>query len=63
MWSMGCILGEMLLTKPMFPGSSTINQIERIMCAIDVPSRAGLLNDFSIYKLSYNTFANVFVKL
>nr|CAD7572480.1 unnamed protein product [Timema californicum] len=31
MWSLGCILAEMLLGKPLFPGSSTINQIERIM--------------------------------
>ena len=31
MWSVGCILGEMLLGKPLFPGTSTINQLERIM--------------------------------
>ncbi|CAD5112422.1 DgyrCDS1645 [Dimorphilus gyrociliatus] len=39
MWSMGCILGEMLMGKPLFPGSSTLNQIERIMSTIDLPSR------------------------
>lgn len=27
MWSVGCILGEMLLGKAVFPGSSTINQV------------------------------------
>ena len=26
-WSVGCILGEMLLGKAVFPGSSTINQV------------------------------------
>ncbi|XP_057210179.1 mitogen-activated protein kinase 15 isoform X2 [Triplophysa rosa] len=38
MWSIGCILGEMLLGKPLFPGTSTINQIEKIMSAIPHPS-------------------------
>ncbi|XP_045762207.1 mitogen-activated protein kinase 15 [Maniola jurtina] len=38
MWSLGCILGEMLVGKPLFPGSSTVNQIERIMAALPRPS-------------------------
>lgn len=38
MWSLGCILGEMLLGKPLFPGSSTLNQIERIMATVDRPT-------------------------
>uniref|UniRef100_A0A3Q3JL98 Mitogen-activated protein kinase n=1 Tax=Monopterus albus TaxID=43700 RepID=A0A3Q3JL98_MONAL len=38
MWSLGCILGEMLLGKALFPGTSTINQIEKIMSAIPHPS-------------------------
>jgi mitogen-activated protein kinase 15 len=39
MWSLGCILGEMLLGRALFPGSSTINQIERIMTTINKPSK------------------------
>lgn len=39
MWSIGCILGELLLGKPLFPGTSTLNQIERIMSTIPKPSR------------------------
>ncbi|GAX77098.1 hypothetical protein CEUSTIGMA_g4544.t1 [Chlamydomonas eustigma] len=31
MWSSGCILGELLLGKPIFPGTSTMNQLDRIM--------------------------------
>lgn len=26
-WSVGCILGELLLGKPLFPGNSTLNQL------------------------------------
>ncbi|XP_044002190.1 extracellular signal-regulated kinase 2-like isoform X2 [Aphidius gifuensis] len=38
MWSLGCILGEMLLEKPLFPGTSTINQVERIMATLPPPT-------------------------
>ena len=31
MWSLGCILAEMLLGKPLFPGTSTINQVGMMM--------------------------------
>ncbi|XP_011206273.2 extracellular signal-regulated kinase 7 [Bactrocera dorsalis] len=34
MWSLGCILGEMIRGKPLFQGSSTVNQIERIVTAL-----------------------------
>jgi serine/threonine protein kinase len=30
-WSIGCILGEMLGGKPIFPGTSTMNQLDRII--------------------------------
>ncbi|XP_046612006.1 mitogen-activated protein kinase 15-like isoform X1 [Neodiprion virginianus] len=42
MWSLGCILGEMLLEKPLFPGSSTINQVERIMGTLPHPTEEDL---------------------
>ncbi|XP_015602051.1 mitogen-activated protein kinase 15 isoform X2 [Cephus cinctus] len=42
MWSLGCILGEMLLGKPLFPGSSTINQVERIMATLPPPTEEDL---------------------
>ena len=41
MWSLGCILGELLLGKPLFPGSSTLNQLEHIMSSIELPSKEG----------------------
>ncbi|TNJ29519.1 Kinase, CMGC MAPK [Giardia muris] len=31
MWAVGCILGEMLGGSPMFPGTSTMNQLDKIM--------------------------------
>ena len=30
-WSVGCILGEMLLGKPLFPGTSTMHQISSLL--------------------------------
>ncbi|KAA6378207.1 MAG: putative Mitogen-activated protein kinase 15 [Streblomastix strix] len=38
MWSMGCILGEMLGGKPMFPGSSTSNQLQKVLEVTGYPS-------------------------
>ncbi|XP_043923321.1 mitogen-activated protein kinase 15 [Protopterus annectens] len=52
MWSVGCILGEMLLGKPLFPGTSTINQIERIMSVIPPPSKEDILSIKSDYGAS-----------
>ena len=27
LWSLGCILGEMLLERPLYPGNSTLDQV------------------------------------
>ncbi|XP_018646239.1 serine/threonine kinase [Schistosoma mansoni] len=40
-WSLGCILGEMLIGTPLFPGTSTLDQIERIMGALPKPTIEG----------------------
>jgi mitogen-activated protein kinase 15 len=37
-WSVGCILGELLSGKPIFPGTSTMNQLDRIMEVTGRPS-------------------------
>jgi len=39
MWSIGCILGELLGGKPMFPGTSTMNQLDRIIEVTGRPSK------------------------
>ena len=41
MWSLGCILAEMFLGKPLFQGTSTINQIDLIMATIPPPTPEG----------------------
>lgn len=38
-WSMGCILAEILIGKPLFPGSSTLSQIEKIILFTGKPSK------------------------
>ncbi|XP_060632043.2 mitogen-activated protein kinase 15 isoform X2 [Anolis sagrei] len=52
MWSIGCILGEMLLGKPLFPGSSTINQIEQILRVVPAPSPEDVAAFHSDYRAS-----------
>ncbi|EGR28155.1 mitogen-activated protein kinase 2, putative [Ichthyophthirius multifiliis] len=38
MWSVGCILGELIIGKSIFPGVSTLNQIERVLELTGKPS-------------------------
>merc|ERR1719247_2504993 len=38
MWSVGCIIGEMVLGKPILKGRSTMNQIEKIVEITAKPS-------------------------
>ncbi|XP_051045112.1 mitogen-activated protein kinase 15 isoform X3 [Phodopus roborovskii] len=50
MWSLGCILGEMLRGQPLFPGTSTFHQLELILETIPLPSMEelqGLGSDYS----------------
>ncbi|WPK23725.1 hypothetical protein PUMCH_000970 [Australozyma saopauloensis] len=39
MWSLGCIVGELFLGLPMFPGSSEYNQIYKIVNMLGQPPR------------------------
>lgn len=36
MWSVGCIFGELLTQKPLFPGKSEIDQINKIFKVNDL---------------------------
>lgn len=37
-WSLGCIIGEMMLKKPMFPGDSDIDQLYKIFKVFGTPN-------------------------
>ncbi|XP_045878630.1 mitogen-activated protein kinase 15 isoform X1 [Meles meles] len=52
MWSLGCILGEMLRGRPLFPGTSTLHQLELILETIPPPSKEDLLALGSSYSAS-----------
>ncbi|KAM4865428.1 LOW QUALITY PROTEIN: mitogen-activated protein kinase 15 [Thomomys bottae] len=41
MWSLGCILGEMLRGRPLFPGASTLHQLHLILEAVAPPAPEG----------------------
>lgn len=49
MWSLGCILAEMILGKPLFPGTSTMNQVEMIMSSITPPTERGFTIEYFVY--------------
>uniref|UniRef100_A0A7S4ETW2 Mitogen-activated protein kinase n=2 Tax=Chrysotila carterae TaxID=13221 RepID=A0A7S4ETW2_CHRCT len=49
MWAVGCILGEMLAGKAIFPGSSTMDQLERILELTGQPSNEELASLGSPY--------------
>eukprot|EP01127_Copromyxa_protea_P006325 TRINITY_DN16139_c0_g1_i1.p1 TRINITY_DN16139_c0_g1~~TRINITY_DN16139_c0_g1_i1.p1 ORF type:complete len:390 (-),score=118.78 TRINITY_DN16139_c0_g1_i1:46-1176(-) len=38
-WSVGCILGELIGGKPLYPGTSTMNQLDRIIEVTGRPSQ------------------------
>jgi mitogen-activated protein kinase 15 len=44
MWSLGCIMGEMITGKALFPGSSTLNQLEKIIDLIGSPNEKDLVS-------------------
>lgn len=42
-WSLGCVLAELLLMTPLFPGNSGLDQIFQILKILGTPSRAQIL--------------------
>ena len=70
-WSVGCILAEMIVGRAIFPGKSTLNQIELILellgkpsldevAALDSPLAANLLAGISVQKK--RSFTSMFSK-
>ena len=60
MWAVGCIVGELFAGKPLFPGSSTLDQMERVVAFTGPPSAsdiASMKSEFAetmIANLTYN---------
>lgn len=62
-WAMGCLLGELLLNKPLIPGKSEIQQIDMIIGLLGTPSeviwpgfsKLPALQSFSLRQQPYNT--------
>uniref|UniRef100_A0A7S1PHS2 Protein kinase domain-containing protein n=1 Tax=Percolomonas cosmopolitus TaxID=63605 RepID=A0A7S1PHS2_9EUKA len=52
MWAVGCICCELYLGKPMFRGSSTMNQLQRIVTLIGKPSNEDIARIPSEYAQS-----------
>jgi mitogen-activated protein kinase 15 len=42
MWATGCILAELVSGRPLFPGASTLDQLERIVSFTGQPSQADI---------------------
>merc|ERR1712072_805102 len=38
MWSCGCIMGELIIGKPLLSGNSTINQLDQVLKVTGLPS-------------------------
>lgn len=49
MWSLGCIVGELFLGKSIFPGTSTPNQLERILTVTGTPNAEDIASMRSEY--------------
>ena len=62
MWSVGCIFGELLngkpmFRKPMFPGTSTLNQLNKILEITGKPNKEDILSIQS--ELTQNMLENI----
>jgi len=59
MWSVGCILAELILMKPLFPADSEIQQLDMIFKLLGVPKDWKGMNDLPYYKkyLGMNAFS------
>jgi mitogen-activated protein kinase 15 len=38
LWSVGCLMGEMILGRALFSGTSTLNQLEKIIDILGSPN-------------------------
>jgi mitogen-activated protein kinase 15 len=61
MWAVGCIIGELYAGRPIFPGTSTIDQLERVVAFTGPPSTtdiAAMRSDFAGTMIANLTYAH-----
>lgn len=44
LWSVGCILGELLVGKALFPGTSTLNQLNKVLEVTGKPTKEDIVS-------------------
>lgn len=65
-WSAGCVLAELLLGSPMFPGSSGVDQLVEVIKVLGTPSKDELkamnpnYQEFKFPQLRANPLTNIF---
>ena len=52
MWSAGCVIGQMLIIKPLFQGDSNIDQLVEIIKLLGCPSTTEILEMNPDYDIS-----------
>lgn len=71
MWAAGCILGELLVNKPLMPGASELHQINHIIDLLGTPndtiwpgfSELPMVQNFTLKKQPYNNLKAKFTWL
>ena len=59
-WSLGCVIAELYMNQPIFPGTSTLNQITKILLVTGIPDEKSLIELGS--PLSYNMMKTLYIK-
>lgn len=53
MWSVGCVIAELMLRQPIFPGESGVDQLVEIIKVLGTPTREQIFSmnpDYKEYK-------------
>eukprot|EP00884_Botryococcus_braunii_P005825 jgi/Botrbrau1/15243/Bobra.0149s0094.1 len=67
-WSVGCVMAELLLGQPLFPGESGVDQLVEIIKVLGTPSREEIYNmnpnytEFKFPQIKAHPWAKVFSK-
>ncbi|XP_010544691.1 PREDICTED: shaggy-related protein kinase beta [Tarenaya hassleriana] len=68
MWSAGCVMGELLLGQPLFPGESNVDQLVEIIKILGAPTREEIrhmnprYNDFKFPQLKAQPWHKIFLR-